>query len=71
MNQDFVEMLSVLSGTGTEFLVVGAHALAVLLGHAQPGTPISGFTEHRRMRSAPGARCASLAHLSARSAVMS
>jgi hypothetical protein len=33
MNQDFVEMLSALSGTGTEFLVVGAHALAV---HARP-----------------------------------
>lgn len=33
MNQDFVEMLSALSETGTEFLVVGAHALAV---HARP-----------------------------------
>jgi hypothetical protein len=28
MNQDFVEMLSELSATGTEFLIVGAHALA-------------------------------------------
>jgi len=33
MNQDFVEMLSALSETGTEFLVVGAPALAV---HARP-----------------------------------
>ena len=33
MNPDFVEMLSALSGTSTEFLVVGAHALAV---HARP-----------------------------------
>lgn len=29
MNRDFVEMLSALSETGTEFLLVGAHALAV------------------------------------------
>lgn len=28
MNQDFVEMLSALSGEGAEFLVVGGHALA-------------------------------------------
>jgi hypothetical protein len=33
MNRDFVEMLSALSETGVEFLVVGAHALAV---HARP-----------------------------------
>ncbi len=29
MNQDFVEMLSALSEAGAEYLVVGAHALAV------------------------------------------
>jgi len=28
MNPDFVEMLSELSASGAEFLVVGAHALA-------------------------------------------
>ena len=28
MNRDFVEMLSALTETGTEFIVVGAHALA-------------------------------------------
>ena len=33
MNRDFVEMLSALSETGVEFLVVRAHALAV---HARP-----------------------------------
>jgi hypothetical protein len=33
MNRDFVEMLSALSETGVEFLVVGAHAVAV---HARP-----------------------------------
>lgn len=33
MNRDFVEMLSALSEAGVEFLVVGAHALAV---HARP-----------------------------------
>ena len=30
MNRDFVEMLSELSAAGTDFLVVGAHALAAL-----------------------------------------
>ena len=29
MNQDFVEMLSELSAAGAEFIIVGAHALAV------------------------------------------
>lgn len=29
MNRDFVEMLSALSDAGAEFLVVGAHAVAV------------------------------------------
>jgi hypothetical protein len=29
MNRDFVEMLSALSGAGAEYLIVGAHALAV------------------------------------------
>lgn len=29
MNRDFVEMLSALSAAGAEFLIVGAHALAV------------------------------------------
>jgi hypothetical protein len=29
MNRDFVEMLSALSGAGAQFLVIGAHALAV------------------------------------------
>ena len=29
MNHDFVEILDGLSGAGAEFLVVGAHALAV------------------------------------------
>jgi hypothetical protein len=33
MNPDFVEMLSVLSAAGAEFLVVGAHAVGV---HARP-----------------------------------
>jgi hypothetical protein len=33
MNPDFVEMLSALSDAGAEFLVVGAHALAV---HGRP-----------------------------------
>lgn len=33
MNPDFVEMLSALSDAGAEFLVVGAHAVAV---HARP-----------------------------------
>ncbi len=33
MNRDFVEMLSVLSDAGVEFLIVGAHALAA---HDQP-----------------------------------
>lgn len=33
MNRDFVEMLSVLCDNGVEFLVVGAHALAV---HSRP-----------------------------------
>lgn len=33
MNRDFVEMLSALSAAGTEYLVVGAHALAL---HARP-----------------------------------
>ena len=33
MNRDFVEMLSVFSASGVEYLVVGAHALAV---HASP-----------------------------------
>lgn len=33
MNRDFVEMLSVFSAVGVEYLVVGAHALGV---HAQP-----------------------------------
>ena len=28
MNQDFVEMLSALSGAGADYLIVGAHALA-------------------------------------------
>ena len=33
MNQDFVEMLDALSAAGADFLVVGAHALAV---HGRP-----------------------------------
>lgn len=33
MNRDFVEMLSELSGTGADFLVVGAHAMAA---HERP-----------------------------------
>lgn len=33
MNQDFVAMLSALHGVGAEFLVVGAHALAI---HGRP-----------------------------------
>lgn len=33
MNRDFVEMLSVLSDAGAEYLVIGAHALAA---HGQP-----------------------------------
>lgn len=33
MNPDFVEMLSALSGAGAEYLVVGAHAMAV---HGRP-----------------------------------
>jgi predicted nucleotidyltransferase len=33
MNRDFVEMLSAFSASGVEYLVVGAHALAV---HARP-----------------------------------
>jgi hypothetical protein len=33
MNPDFVEMLSALSDAGAEFLIVGAHALAV---HGRP-----------------------------------
>ena len=33
MNQDFVEMLSALSDAGAEYLVVGAHAVAV---HGRP-----------------------------------
>ena len=33
MNRDFVEMLSTLNAEGAEYLVVGAHALAV---HGHP-----------------------------------
>ena len=33
MNRDFVEMLSALSETGAEFLIVGAHAVAA---HGHP-----------------------------------
>lgn len=33
MNRDFVEMLSALSDAGVEYLVVGAHAMAV---HGRP-----------------------------------
>jgi hypothetical protein len=33
MNRDFVEMLAALSGAGAEFMVIGAHAVAV---HGRP-----------------------------------
>ncbi len=33
MNRDFLDMLSALSDAGAEFLIVGAHAVAV---HARP-----------------------------------
>jgi hypothetical protein len=33
MNQDFAEMLAALSGAGADYLVIGAHAVAV---HANP-----------------------------------
>lgn len=37
MNRDFAEMLSALSEAGADFLVVGAHALAVLTVLARSG----------------------------------
>jgi hypothetical protein len=42
MNRDFVEMLSALSAAGAEYLVLGAHALAV---HGRPRAELEGDTE--------------------------